>query len=150
MSRNADGCEQVDGTDAAGGARYFWGEYLGTEEDGWSGTEAAYVFANTTWAGMGGADCVAYWVVTATASGNTGSCPTCDVGMDVTATYDRVNSTCPEAMYGDDFSDSYAVDLATDGTASWYYAATAHDIGTGYWTDGVGMNFLSTRACVWF
>ncbi|MES2641259.1 MAG: hypothetical protein V4850_17345 [Myxococcota bacterium] len=149
MVNNADGCQDVGGTPAAGAARYFWGEYRGDATSGWTGEEAAYVIANDTWKSLGGADCVAMWVVTATST-TTGSCPTCEVGMSVTAVYDLVNSTCPEDMYGDDFATTYAIDQADTNTATWYYATSAETLGTGFWADGVGANFLSPRACAWF
>ena len=149
MQKDAVGCEDVDGTPVPGGSRYFWGEYLGDVGTGWTGTEAVYVYANEAWKDVGGEDCVAYWVVTG-GFGGTGDCPTCDVGVAVTATYDGVNSTCPEDMWGESFTSGYAVDLGNDGTSTWYYTSTATLLGTGVWKSDVGMNFLTERACTWF
>lgn len=149
MQRDAEGCQDVEGTPAAGAARYFWGEYTGDIAEGWEGTEAVYVFANDTWKASGGADCVAYWVTTGD-FGSTGACPTCDIGVAVTATYDVVNSTCPEDMWGEDFADTYAIDRKSDGMTDWYYSESGTLFGAGYWKNDLGMNFLSERACVWF
>lgn len=149
LANNADGCQDVGGTPAAGAARYFWGEYVGDSTNGWTGVEAAYVYANDEWIAVGGEDCVAMWVVSATST-STGACPTCEVGVSITAVYDLVNSTCPESMYGDDFATAYAVDQAADGIASWYYATSGEALGAGFWADGGGMNFLSARGCAWF
>jgi hypothetical protein len=149
MVADASGCEDVSGSTVPGGARYYWGEYLGNATDGWTGTEAVYVYANDTWIGYGGADCVSYWVTTATAT-STGACPTCEAGLSITAVYDAVNSTCPDDMWGTDgWSESYAVDFDA-GAANFYYAGSGNAIGSGYGDEEVGANFLSDRACVWF
>ena len=149
MQENAEGCEDFNGTALAGAARYFWGEYRGDVASGWTGEEAVFLYANEAWRALGGEDCVGYWTVTA-GFGGTGECPTCDLGLSVTATYDAVNSTCPEDLWGGDFTSAYAVDRSSDGVATWYYTASAERFGVGVWNDAIGMNFLSERACVWF
>jgi hypothetical protein len=152
MQRDASGCQDFEGTPLAGAARYFWGEYHGNATEGWTGQEAAYIFANDAWKDLGGEDCVALWAVSAVAGSN-GSCPTCELGISVSAVYDLVNSTCPEAMYGGDFSTAYAVDTEVDGagvgTTTWYYASSADRIGTGYAAPQV-LNFVTDRACNWY
>ena len=149
MDPSATGCEELGGSAVAGAARYFWGEYEGDAEAGWTGTEAVYVYANPTWVAAGGADCVGLWTVTGVAAG-TGACPTCEVGMRVVATYDVVNSTCPIEFYGEDFAEDYALDEDAAGTVRWFYARSGNVMGDGYWVAGGGRNFLSTRGCVWF
>jgi hypothetical protein len=150
MVPSSEGCEALSGTPTEGAREYFWGEYAQGSSSEWSGKEAIYYFANSTWKGNGGADCVIVWDTVAT-SGGTGACSTCDLGLAVSANLNTAETTCPSAMWeGDEFFDEdYAVETAPDGTASWRFASSNNEFGTGFWTSGAA-NYLSESSCVWF
>jgi hypothetical protein len=147
MDKSAGNCQQLSGDSLPGANSYYWGEYAGNADDGWSGQESFYVFMNDTSKSQGDADCIATWDVVATAS-NVGKCPTCDVALSVSAKI--ASDTCPDGLSGDTtFSTEYSVDLADDGSATWYFSSSGTYIGAGYWNKG-GMNYLTDSSCRWF
>ncbi len=154
MVPTSAGCEELAGNLEDGAKEYFWGEY----EDGsggWTGKEAIYYYANTTWISHGGADCMIVWDMTAS-EGDTDACGSCELGLSVSAVLNESETTCPEAMWqGDEsFSEDYAVDLGDSGASSFRFAETNSEFGIGYWigadTTATAANYLSPSSCVWF
>ena len=150
-----DGCEtwtDNDGTvyNITGAVSYFYGEYVDNGDGSWSGEEYWYLYANQTWKDAGGADCQIFWVTEAT-EGETGSCPTCDVGLDVSAQIDVTESDCPEDLYAgeENFTTSYAIKHSGEDESVWYYAGSGTQFATGYYNSGA-MNYASSYACKWF
>ncbi len=151
MTTTSEGCDTLGG-DAVDGAReYFWGEYHLQSGTSWTGEESIYYYANATWKSHGGADCVVFWTMTGTDTpSDLSNCATCELGLSVSATVDTTTTTCPSSLYSgsDTWASDYALDLATDGTSTWYFTGSGHTMGTGYWVTG-GANFLSA-SCAWF
>lgn len=147
---DAEGCQDLGGTVTSGAKEYFWGEYRKSGAS-WSGQEAIYYFANDTWVSNGGADCVILWDMTATEIADAGACGDCELALAATATINESLTTCDYNMWrGDEsFEGEYAVDLADNGTATWFFTGSGTEFGAGYWVDG-GANYLSESSCVWF
>lgn len=149
------GCEDLSGTALPGATVYFLGTYV-QGDDGWQGIEQVRVFANATWEGSGGGDCVVAWVLSAS-EGSPGACGNCDLGLSVSAQLDLAATTCPEDLYvGDEsWSASYGVDLTESATLStWYYADSGTQFGAGYALgtadQPTALNFASEKTCWWF
>lgn len=148
------GCEDWEGNQIPGSASYFYGEYevTGTDDEGanlWSGEERWLLFANSTWEDQGGGDCEVAWTATATETEPSG-CGSCEFGLEVTLTLDLVATTCDDDLSeGTEGDVTYVVDVADDGTATWYYASSGNTVGVGYYEDGA-VNFLSDKQCDWF
>ena len=149
------GCEDLSGTALPGAAVYFLGTYV-QGSDGWQGLEEVRVFANATWRGTGGADCIVAWVISAS-EGDAGACGNCDLGLSVSAQLDLAATTCPEDLYvGDEsWSSQYGVDLTESATLStWYYADSGTQFGAGHAlgtaSDPTALNFVSDKTCWWF
>ena len=145
------GCEELPDHGAIPGARsYFVGSYLWTEEDTAEGSEQWLIFANDAWADVGGSDCSVV-LLTSASKGDAVACGACDFSLAVQATLDAVATDCPEEIYAGDESweVTYDVELAADGSATWYYASSGNPVGTGYW-NASGQNFLTEGTCLWF
>jgi hypothetical protein len=147
MARNADNCQDLSGDVIAGANSYFWGEYLGNNEEGWSGQEKAYIFMNEESKSKGLVDCEETWEVLANPA-EPGACAACDIGMEVTLTF--TTSTCVDPVFGgDNGTTTYDVDQGSDGSSHWFYANTGTALGDGYWS-AKGQNFLTSPSCRWF
>ena len=69
--------------------------------------------------------------------------------LSVTATFQAGQSTCPDFtidMYDDDFTSTYNIELADDGTSTWYYASSGNQFGVGTHS-ATSLNFLSDPVC---
>ena len=148
MVTTSEGCETLGSTLVDGAHEYCWGEYHKSGST-WTGQEAIYYYANSTWKIHGGADCVEAWDTTATEIA-TGACSGCDLGLSVTATLNTTLTNCPDEMTSGDetFDAEYDVELADGGASSWYFAVSGTEFGAGYWISG-GANYLSD-SCAWF
>ena len=150
MQDDADGCQDYEGNAVPGAASYFVGDYVGSEADGWTGTEEWWLWANGAWKERGGDDCVVVWNVDATPS-DVGACGACEVGLDIAAAIDASRTTCPTALWEglENWSEAYAMDQLPDGAARWYFAESGTPLGDGWWTDTTA-NWISDRSCTWF
>jgi len=149
------GCEEFSGSPLAGAAAYFLGTYVHTA-DGWEGEEELRVFANSTWAANGGADCSVFWITSASETDPAG-CGNCDLGLAVGASIDVARTTCPKDLsQGEEsFSTTYGVDLQDKGTrTNWYFTSTGEEFGQGYArgtpTAPTAMNYGSAKTCQWY
>ena len=143
------GCEDLSGNVTAGATVWFWGEYI-TADGGWTGEERMIYFANDAWVDAGGYDCELVWSMTATDT-SPGTCTTCDIGLQVEASLDASQTSCPEGLQTDTetWSESYGIARAEDSTATWYFADSGTEFGAGYYND-TAINYLSEKSCSWF
>ena len=81
-------------------------------------------------------------------SGSRGACGDCDVGLAVDASLVESATDCPEGVYRgyESMAETYAVELGTDGVATWHFTGSGDEFGRGYWVDGA-MNYLSEYGC---
>lgn len=145
-----DGAYDSDGVfhEVPGAATYFLGTY---ENDGgvWTGEEGWYLFANAAWIDAGEGDCEVLYAAEATEA-DPGACPSCDLGLSVTLQVDVTLSDCPEELYeGTDGSVTYAIKYTSDTEATWYFASSGDELGSGYYNDEA-MNFITDKKCMYF
>jgi len=142
--------QQSTGASGPGATSYFYGIYKDTA-GGFTGYEEWHLFANETWEGSDGYDCVMRWTVDATA-GEVENCGGCDVALDVTLTFDEACSTCPETLIeaekGTSF-ETYEVMRRSDGTSRWFFGESGNEFGSGQ-SNGSAMNFATDESCRWF
>ena len=100
MDRSAANCQELGGRPAPGGNSYFWGEYLGNDQDGWVGEEKFYFFANDTAKANGLTDCEFAWTSVGVKA-DPGKCTNCTLGMGVTAVVDLAATTCDPGIFSD-------------------------------------------------
>ena len=154
MQANADGCQEVDGVPHPGAASYFYGELEPVESDGetrmWRGSEEWILFSNASWRDTGVSDCTITWNIQGEET-EAGTCAACDLSIAVAATVDMARTSCPNGLWEDDanYSESYDIRLDDTGTSTWFFGRSGNTMGTGSW-DGLAMNYLTARTCVWF
>jgi len=154
IDASATGCQDIDGVSHPGAASYFYGELEPTElgEDGqrWQGTEEWILYSNDAWQDTGVADCIVTWSIQAEEVAS-GACGGCDYSIAVDATVDLARTSCPNGLWETDanYSVAYDIRLESDGTSTWFFGASGNSMGTGS-HEGLAMNYLTTRTCVWF
>lgn len=140
-------CERLQGQAHSGGASWYWGEFLGNEDEGLTGQEVWFFYPNSTAQAEGLEPCSLTWPAIASSS-TTGSCAGCDLGLAVEA--GKATSTCPEGLQSlDGYSVGYAIKRNSDATANWFFASSGNVLGLGYHAEG-GLNYLTEGSCIWF
>lgn len=142
------GCEgeQFAPEGIPGAASVFYGEYHGGET-GYTGEERWYLWANDSWRGMDGADCVVIW--NAIASTNP-DCAGCDLSILTSLTLDEGRSTCPEGLQENTGGTAeYNIMLPLNGQSQWSFSSSGEHFGSGEHA-GTGLNFLTEPTCKWF
>ena len=92
-----DSCQEYDGVEIPGGTSYFLGDLcisgtsVGSEV---SGQETWRIIANDTWRNAGQNSCSVVWNAIGVITEPSG-CPTCTMGMTLTASIDRSLTDCP-------------------------------------------------------
>ena len=148
MIRNADACQIIGGHDDVPAAQqYYWGEFHGNDDDGWTGEEVWYLFGNQPWYDRGLEDCEVHFDITADPAG-TGACTSCDAGLVAHAVVNVSNTTCPAPQYGgyETMEEPYAVERLGDGSIDWYFPGSGSQFAHGYWIEGA-MNYLADDGC---
>lgn len=155
LDASAEGCQEVDGISHPGAASYFYGEFepSDVDEDGhqhWRGSEEWLLYSNDAWRDTGVSDCVITWSIQGEEV-DAGACAACDLSIAIVATVDVARTSCPNGLWEDDanYSVSYDVRLDPDGTSTWFFGASGTTMGTGS-HEGLAMNYLTNRTCVWF
>lgn len=144
------GCEgeQFGPDGIPGAASVFYGEYHG-DETGYTGEERWYLWANQSWQGMDGEDCVVTWNAIAQVNAD-GACAGCDLSILTTLTLDESRSTCPEGLQDNtDGTAEYNISLRSNGQSLWSFSSTGEHFGSGEHV-GNGLNFVTESTCKWF
>ena len=147
-------CETFEDTDGSvypreAATAYAWGEYI-INGSSITGTEKIYLLPTDAWENEVSSqpdweDCELVWAISAEEVDPTVG----NYALSVTATFQAGQSTCPDfaiEMYDDDFTSTYNIELADDGTSTWYYASSGNQFGVGTHT-ATSLNFLSDPVC---
>ncbi len=146
-------CQDFSGTATAGATGYFSGGFCfsGTSEgDQVVGTETWLLLANETWQELGEDDCKVVWNNIGVVRAPSG-CPTCTIGVDLTASIDRSLTTCPPDLWAGEetLQESYDLFIGADGSILWYFSGSGNLFAAGN-EEGNTMTYLSDPACLWF
>ena len=149
LDGDASDCDGVGGQDVPGAKRVFVGTYQDDGNGRWSGGERMVLFANEAWRDYGQDDCMVSWLAQASEAASPDSCPSCDIGLDVSFTLDLDTTDCPEGLYEDQtsYTESYGVRRG-GGTATWFFAASGNEFATGTDT-GSRIEFVMDGGCVY-
>jgi hypothetical protein len=154
LSRNSDcwGSYTSDGDPycVPGATGYFYGtfELTGTSVgDQATGTEKWILFSNDTWAGnTGGGDCEVVWTVVGNVTAPT-SCSNCQIGLALTASINRGETTCPQGVWAGEETMQEAYDVYWGPTGSnWYFSGSGTQFAVGE-QSGSSMNYISEGSC---
>ena len=148
-----ESCQEYDGVDVAGGTSYFLGDLcisgtsVGSEV---SGRETWRIIANDAWREVGQNSCSVVWNTIGVVTEPTG-CPTCTIGMTLTASIDRSLTDCPPDLWtGEEtLQENYDVFIADDGNLQWFFSGSGTRFASGIRQDS-SLGYISDPTCVWF
>ena len=138
-----------------GAVSYFTGIYTSSqgevaEQDTWYGIEEWLLIPNTTWAVIQSETCYVVWNTMATRI-ELETCLGCSLAMEVTASINYDETTCPEEIWNDADYISWQSDyeIALVGDVSMFYYNSGAFLGMGNANESA-FNFLTDPKCVWF
>lgn len=143
----------VQGSDIAGATSYFWGTYVRADEElgegMWLGREQWILHPTDSWDATDGRSCFVTWEMVAEELEPQG-CPTCDLGLSVSAQINRISTDCPDGLWEEEQSWDESYDIAIDGeTTRFFYHTTGNEFGLGY-AENSALSFLTSPNCTWF
>ncbi|MBM74928.1 MAG: hypothetical protein CMK59_05980 [Proteobacteria bacterium] len=146
-------CQEFDGVAVPGSTSYFLGDLClsGTSVGSQvTGSETWLLIANDAWIASGQDTCTVVWNSIGVVTEPSG-CPTCTIGLEITASVDRERSDCPVNLYSDDetLQEQYDVFIKEDGSLDWFFSGSGNRFASGV-KEGGSISYISDSTCKWF
>ena len=141
--------------DVPGAVSYFTGIYTSSqgdiaEQDMWFGFEEWVLIPNTAWEPIQSETCYVVWNMVANRQ-EIETCLGCSLAMEVTASINYDETTCPEGIWNFTEYTSWQADyeIALVGDVSMFYYKSGTFLGMGKANESA-FNFLTDPKCSWF